>query len=76
MLTWGLLAVGMMFVRTPVQFYLMRFLLGLAEAGFFPGVIYYLTQCFPRRIAAGPSAASTSPGRSARSSWARWPARS
>jgi len=47
MLTWGLLAIGMMFVRTPVQFYLMRFLLGLAEAGFFPGVIYYLTQWFP-----------------------------
>lgn len=47
MLTWGLLAVGMMLVRTPVQFYLMRFLLGLAEAGFFPGVIYYLTQWFP-----------------------------
>jgi ACS family tartrate transporter-like MFS transporter len=47
MLTWGLLAMGMMFVRTPLQFYLMRFLLGLAEAGFFPGVIYYLTQWFP-----------------------------
>jgi MFS transporter, ACS family, tartrate transporter len=47
MLTWGLLAAGMMFVHTPVQFYVMRFLLGLAEAGFFPGVIYYLTQWFP-----------------------------
>src|SRR5580658_2767857 len=47
MLTWGLLAMGMMFVRTPVQFYVMRFLLGLAEAGFFPGVIYYLTLWFP-----------------------------
>jgi ACS family tartrate transporter-like MFS transporter len=47
MVTWGLLAMGMMFVRTPFQFYAMRFLLGLAEAGFFPGVIYYLTQWFP-----------------------------
>jgi ACS family tartrate transporter-like MFS transporter len=47
MFTWGLLAVGMMFVRTPMQFYLMRFLLGAAEAGFFPGVIYYLTLWFP-----------------------------
>jgi ACS family tartrate transporter-like MFS transporter len=47
MVTWGLLAMGMMFVRTPMQFYVMRFLLGLAEAGFFPGVIYYLTQWFP-----------------------------
>ena len=47
MLTWGVVAAGMMFVRTPMQFYVMRFLLGLAEAGFFPGVIFYLTQWFP-----------------------------
>jgi ACS family tartrate transporter-like MFS transporter len=47
MFTWGLLAIGMLFVRTPVQFYVMRFLLGMAEAGFFPGVVYYLTQWFP-----------------------------
>ena len=47
MLTWGVIAVGMMFVRTPLQFYTMRFLLGAAEAGFFPGVLYYVTQWFP-----------------------------
>jgi ACS family tartrate transporter-like MFS transporter len=47
MLTWGLLAVGMMFVRTPLEFYVMRFLLGAAEAGFFPGVVYYLMRWFP-----------------------------
>ena len=47
MLTWGLLAVAMMFVRTPLQFYAARFLLGLAEAGFFPGVVFYLAQWFP-----------------------------
>ena len=47
MLTWGVLAVAMMFVRTPVQFYIVRFLLGLAEAGFFPGVIYYVSLWFP-----------------------------
>ena len=47
MITWGALAAGMMFVRTPMQFYIMRFLLGVAEAGFFPGVIYYLTHWFP-----------------------------
>src|ERR1700735_5613462 len=41
MLTWGVLAAAMLFVRTPMQFYLMRLLLGAAEAGFFPGVIYY-----------------------------------
>ena len=39
MITWGLLGTGMMFVATPAQFYVMRFLLGVAEAGFFPGVI-------------------------------------
>jgi ACS family tartrate transporter-like MFS transporter len=47
MLTWGVIATGMLFVRTPTQFYLARFLLGAAEAGFFPGVLYYLTQWFP-----------------------------
>ena len=47
MLTWGLLAAAMMFVRTPLEFYLVRLLLGMAEAGFFPGVIYYLTLWFP-----------------------------
>ena len=47
MVTWGILAVGMMFVRTPIQFYVMRLLLGAAEAGFFPGVIYYLMNWFP-----------------------------
>ena len=52
MLTWGLLAMGMMFVRTPYQFYAMRFLLGMAEAGFFPGVLYYLTQWFPANLRA------------------------
>ena len=47
MLTWGLLAMGMMLVKTPLEFYTMRFLLGVAEAGFFPGVVYYLTEWFP-----------------------------
>src|SRR6201996_6645880 len=47
LLTWGLLAVGMMLVRTPIQFYCMRFLLGTAEAGFFPGVVFYLMHWFP-----------------------------
>ena len=47
MLTWGLIAMAMMFVRTPVQFSCMRFLLGMAEAGFFPGVVFYLTEWFP-----------------------------
>lgn len=46
-ITWGLLACAMAWVRTPTQFYSLRFLLGVAEAGFFPGVIYYLSQWIP-----------------------------
>lgn len=49
MIIWGILGAGMMLVRTPTHFYVMRFLLGLAEAGFFPGVIYYLSLWFPPR---------------------------
>lgn len=49
MVTWAVLAMGMMFVRTPHQFYTMRVLLGMAEAGFFPGACYYLTEWFPPR---------------------------
>jgi MFS transporter, ACS family, tartrate transporter len=52
MFTWGLLAMAMMFVKTPVQFYIMRFLLGMAEAGFFPGVIFYLGLWFPQHMRA------------------------
>ncbi len=49
MLTWGLVSVGMAFVQSATSFYLLRFLLGAAEAGFFPGILYYLTQWFPAR---------------------------
>jgi sugar phosphate permease len=47
-ITWGLIASAMMFVRTPLHFYALRFLLGVAEAGFFPGIVYYLTHWFPK----------------------------
>ena len=47
MVTWGLVAIGMAFIRTPDQLYGMRLLLGTAEAGFTPGIIYYLSQWFP-----------------------------
>lgn len=47
MVVWGVVSAGMMLVRTPAQFYAMRFLLGVAEAGFFPGIIYYLTCWYP-----------------------------
>src|SRR5438067_454071 len=49
MLTWGVMAALTAFVKTPMQFYLVRFGLGLAEAGFFPGIIVYLTHWFPVR---------------------------
>jgi sugar phosphate permease len=47
MITWGLLSICMMFVKTPTAFYILRFLLGMAEAGFYPGVVLYMTYWFP-----------------------------
>jgi len=47
MISWGLISAGMMFVRTPMQFYVMRLLLGAAEAGFWPTCIYYLSSWYP-----------------------------
>ena len=47
MVLWGLVAAAMAFVSTPMQFYIARFLLGVFEAGFFPGVILYFTYWFP-----------------------------
>ena len=49
MITWGIVSSSMMFVRGSAGFYTLRFLLGAAEAGFFPGLIFYLTQWFPAR---------------------------
>jgi D-galactonate transporter len=49
MISWGLVSAGMMFVRSATGFYVLRFLLGAAEAGFFPGIIYCLTRWFPVR---------------------------
>ncbi|MET0264668.1 MAG: MFS transporter [Duganella sp.] len=47
MASWGIVATGMAFVQGETSFYVMRFLLGVAEAGFFPGVVYYFTQWLP-----------------------------
>ena len=49
MLTWGVISGLMMFVQTELHFYVLRFLLGLAEAGFIPGVLYYLSCWFPAK---------------------------
>ena len=53
MAAWGLISSAMMFVTSPGSFYAMRFVLGLAEAGFFPGVILYLTYWFPQKRRGG-----------------------
>lgn len=47
MITWGILSAAMMYVSSPTMFYVMRFMLGIAEAGFFPGIILYLTYWYP-----------------------------
>ena len=43
MISWGLISAALMFATTPASFYALRFLLGVAEAGFFPGIILYLS---------------------------------
>ncbi len=47
MITWGLISAAMMFVHSASSFYILRFLLGVAEAGFFPGIVLYLTYWYP-----------------------------
>jgi len=47
MISWAIVAAGMAFIKTATGFYLLRLLLGIAEAGFFPGVLYYLTYWLP-----------------------------
>ena len=47
MVLWGLLSASLLFVRTPFSFYVLRFLTGATEAGFFPGIVLYLTKWFP-----------------------------
>ena len=49
MVTWGVVSTAMLFVNDELTFYVLRFLLGVAEAGFFPGIILYLTHWFPQR---------------------------
>lgn len=56
MVTWGIISGAMAFVSGPTSFYVMRFLLGAAEAGFFPGIILYLSYWFPARHRAGVTA--------------------
>ena len=50
MISWGVISACMMFVQSEVVFYILRFLLGVAEAGFFPGIIFYLTLWYPSRL--------------------------
>jgi MFS transporter, ACS family, tartrate transporter len=50
LVSWGLISSAMMFVMGPWSFAILRVLLGIAEAGFFPGIIYYLSNWFPARV--------------------------
>ncbi|HEU4722932.1 MAG TPA: MFS transporter [Gemmatimonadaceae bacterium] len=52
MISWGLVSASTAFITGPTSFYLVRFLLGVAEAGFFPGMILYLTYWFPSAVRA------------------------
>ncbi|MCF5277804.1 MFS transporter [Pseudomonas syringae] len=49
MITWGIFSTCLMFVTTPVEFYVLRFLTGMAEAGFFPGIVLYLSRWYPNQ---------------------------
>ena len=57
LVTWGLVSAAMALIQGPHSFYALRFLLGVAEAGFFPGIILYLTYWFPTRKRAAVTAA-------------------
>ena len=56
MISWGVIAAALMLVRTPGQFYVLRLLLGIAEAGFFPAIMYYLSRWYPASMRARSSA--------------------
>ncbi len=60
MISWGLVSAAMMFAHTEGVFYTLRFLLGVCEAGFYPGVLLYLTYWFPAKQRAAPPASSIS----------------
>uniref|UniRef100_UPI000F08E03E MFS transporter n=2 Tax=Pseudomonas TaxID=286 RepID=UPI000F08E03E len=49
MITWGMFSTCLLFVTTPVEFYVLRFLTGMAEAGFFPGIVLYLSRWYPNQ---------------------------
>ncbi|MCG5237952.1 MFS transporter [Xanthobacter oligotrophicus] len=50
MISWGVISCAMLFVRGETSFYILRFLLGVAEAGFFPGILYFLTVWYPSQL--------------------------
>lgn len=47
LISWGIISIAMIWIKTPTMFYILRFLLGVAEAGFFPGIIFYLSCWYP-----------------------------
>lgn len=53
MITWGVVTMAMALAQGPISFYILRFLLGVAEAGFYPGILFFITQWFPSSRRAG-----------------------
>jgi MFS family permease len=74
MITWGTLSTCLLFVTTPTQFYTLRLFTGAAEAGFFPGVVLYLSQWFPTFAVGGSWRCSCRRSRCRACSAARFPA--
>src|SRR5262245_27614656 len=68
LLAWGAISAAHAFVQGPASFYILRFLLGVAEAGLFPGVVLYLTTGSRRSVAPAPLQASWRQARSRSSS--------
>ena len=74
LISWGIFATLLGFVRTPLELYICRFMLGVCEAGFFPSVVYYFTVFFPEKYRTKISVCSSSSSRCPTPSARRFPA--
>jgi sugar phosphate permease len=77
MIAWGVASASLMFVKTPESFYALRFVTGVFEAGFFPGIVLYFTQWFPSRSSSSATISSSPMSPACRTASKRaWPIRS
>jgi sugar phosphate permease len=77
MIAWGAASASLMFVKTPESFYALRFVTGVFEAGFFPGIVLYFTQWFPSRSSSSATISSSPMSPACRTASKRaWPIRS